>query len=90
MWFGDLGLKITAMVFCLSLKTKSGYVSQFALKLAEARRWMVHMAPLRRSRGVQFEDGRVDTMSCIRPFYHNFTIFDVLDSRSILIFYLGL
>jgi hypothetical protein len=53
--------------------------------LAEARRRVVHVAQSRRLRQRQFKDGRVDTTDCVRPFYHTFTVFNVLCSRSIVI-----
>jgi hypothetical protein len=65
-------------------------VSQFASKLAEMRRRMVHVASSWRSREDEVEDRRVDAMGCIRLFYPNFAIFDVLDPRGILVFWLGL
>jgi hypothetical protein len=37
-------------------------------------------------RRVEAEDGRVDVMGCIRPFYPTFTVFIVLGSRGILVF----
>jgi hypothetical protein len=39
-------------------------------------RWrVVHVAPSRRLRRVQFEDGWVDAIVCIGPFYPTFTVF---------------
>jgi hypothetical protein len=61
-------------------------ISQFAWKLEEARRWVVHVAPSRRLRWVQAEDGRVDAMGCIEPFYLGFAVFYVLGPRDNLIF----
>jgi hypothetical protein len=49
-----------------------------ASRLPEVRRWAVHVAPSQRLRQVQAEDGRVDTIGCIIPFY-------VLDPKGILI-----
>jgi hypothetical protein len=44
-------------------------VSLFALKLAEARRRVVYVAPSWRLHQDQVEDGRVDAMGCVEPFY---------------------
>jgi hypothetical protein len=41
---------------------------------------------LRRLHRVETEDGWVDAMGCIRPFYPNFAIFYVLAPREILVF----
>jgi hypothetical protein len=61
-----------------------------ALRLVETRRQVVHMTPSRRSREDQVENGRIDTMGCVRPCYHYFAVFIILDHMSILIFYLDL
>jgi hypothetical protein len=45
----------------------------------------VHVAPSRRLRWRQVEDGRVDATSCVGPCYHIFTIFNVLDLRGIVV-----
>jgi hypothetical protein len=47
---------------------------------------MVHVASLRRSSGVEAEDGWVDTMGRIGLFYPNFVIFIVLGPKGILVF----
>jgi hypothetical protein len=51
---------------------------------------MVHVASLRRLRRAEAEDGRVDTMGCIRPLYPNFVVFYILDRMGILVFYLSI
>jgi hypothetical protein len=54
---------------------------------------VVHVAPSRRWRYSQVEDGRVDAMGCVRPYYPTFVIFNVLGPRghsSHLAFCLGL
>jgi hypothetical protein len=56
-----------------------------ASKLAEAQRRVVHVAPSRRLCRSQVEDGRVDAMGCIRPFYPNFADFNVLGSMGIVV-----
>jgi hypothetical protein len=40
--------------------------------------WMVHVISSQRLRRVEAKDGRVNTMSCMGPFYPNFSIFYVL------------
>jgi hypothetical protein len=64
--------------------------SSLTLRLAEARRRVLHMALSRRLRQNQVEDGWVDVMSCVRPYYSYFAVFYVLDTMRILVFYLGL
>jgi hypothetical protein len=46
---------------------------------------VVYVASSRTSRGVQGEDGRVDAIGYVRPFYLNFIIFNVLGSRGIVV-----
>jgi hypothetical protein len=53
-------------------------VSQFALKLAKARWWVVHMAPSRRLRWDQVEDGWVNVMGSTGLFYPKIIVFYVL------------
>jgi hypothetical protein len=74
----------------LRLEGNRARVFQFASKLVEARRWVVHVATSRRSHEDEAEDGRVDVMGCIRFFYLNFVIFIVLGPRGILVFWMGL
>jgi hypothetical protein len=45
---------------------------------------------LRRLRRVEAEDGCVDTIGCVKPFYPNFNIFIVLGPKRILVFCLRL
>jgi hypothetical protein len=52
--------------------------------------WMVHMASSWRLHQAKAEDGWVDVMGYIGPFYSNFAVFYVLDHRGILVFCLGL
>jgi hypothetical protein len=68
------------------VKASHDRVSQTVLTLAEARRWVVHVASSRRLRHDQIEDGWVDVMGCVRPCYPYFTIFDVLGPRDIVVF----
>jgi hypothetical protein len=44
------------------------------------------MAPSRRLHQRQVEDGQVDVMAYVRPFYPTFTVFNVLDHRGIVVF----
>jgi hypothetical protein len=62
-------------------------VFQFTSRLAETRRWVMHVTPSWRLRRVQIEDGCVDAIGCVGPCYTCFAIFIVL---SILVFCLGL
>jgi hypothetical protein len=61
-------------------------VSQFASKLMEERRRVAHVTSLWRSRENEVEDGWVDAMGYIRPFYPYCAIFVVLGDRCILVF----
>jgi hypothetical protein len=74
----------------LRLEASQARVSQFALKLAEVRRWVVHVASPRRSREDEAEDRRVDVTGCIKLFYPYFVIFIVLGARGILVFWMSL
>jgi hypothetical protein len=74
----------------LRLEASQDRVSQFASKLVEERRWVVHVALSQMSRDDEAEDGRVNAMGCIVIFYPNFTIFVVLAPRGILVFWMGL
>jgi hypothetical protein len=53
----------------LRVEASQARVFQFVLKLVESRRQVVHVASSRRWRRDQVEDGRVDTMDCVGPFY---------------------
>jgi hypothetical protein len=46
---------------------------------------VIHVAPSRRLRQRQIEDGRIDAMSCVGPCDATFTIFNVLDHRIIVV-----
>jgi hypothetical protein len=52
----------------LRMEASQGRVSQFTSKLAEARRRLVHVAPSRRPREDQVEDGWIDAMGCVGPY----------------------
>jgi hypothetical protein len=64
--------------------------SSLALRLAEARRRVVHVAPSWMLRQNQAEDGRVNAKDCVRPDYLYFAVFYILVPRGIVVFYLGL
>jgi hypothetical protein len=70
----------------LRMEASRARVSQFASKLVEVRRRVVHVAPSQRLCRVQAEDGRVDAMDCIGPFYPTFVVFYVLGPRGCLVF----
>jgi hypothetical protein len=55
-------------------------------RLVEAWLWVVHVASSQRSRGVEVEDGWIDTMGYVGPFYPKITIFYVLGPSSSLVF----
>jgi hypothetical protein len=61
-------------------------VSMLALKLAEERRRVMHVASSWRSHEDKVEDGRVNATGFIGLFYPNFAIFVVLGPRDILVF----
>jgi hypothetical protein len=52
-------------------------------RLVDARLQVVHVASSRRSRGVEAEEGRVNAMGCVRPFYCKIAIFHVLGVMAI-------
>jgi hypothetical protein len=70
---------------CLAWKQVWLGFSRLAQRLAEARRWVVHVAPSRRLRWRQVEDGRVDATGCVGPCYPTFAIFNVLDPRAVVV-----
>jgi hypothetical protein len=47
---------------------------------------VVHVAPSLRLRRVEAEDGWIDAMGCVGPYYPYFIIFYVLCFRGILVF----
>jgi hypothetical protein len=70
----------------LRLEASQARLFQSGLKTDGGVERMVHMTSSRRLRRVEAEDGRVDGMGCIGPFYPNFIVFIVLGTRGILIF----
>jgi hypothetical protein len=69
----------------LHLKASRARVSQSSLKTGEGATQMVHVALSWRSLGDEAEDGRVDTMGCIRLFYPKFIVFVVLGHKGNLV-----
>jgi hypothetical protein len=57
-----------------------------ASRLAEARRQVLHVAPLQRLRRSQVEDGWVDAIGFVVPCYPCFVVFILLDHKSIVVF----
>jgi hypothetical protein len=74
----------------LHLEASWARVSQFASKLVEACRRVVHLTSSWRSHEDEAEDGWVYGTGCIRLFYPNFTVFIVLDPKGILVFWMSL
>jgi hypothetical protein len=74
----------------LCVKASRTRVSQFASKLAEARRQVVHVTLSWRLRRIEVEDGQVDATSYVGPCYRYFAVFFVLCRGGILVFWLGL
>jgi hypothetical protein len=75
---------------CFAWKQVALEFPSLASRLVEARRRVVHVAPSRRLRRDQVENGRVNTTDCVRLCYPYFIIFYVLGPRGIVVFYLGL
>jgi hypothetical protein len=46
---------------------------------------MVHVAPSRRLRRKQVEDGQDDATGCVGPCYPTFVVFNVLGSRGTIV-----
>jgi hypothetical protein len=62
-----------------------GFLS-LASRLAEKRRWVVHVASSQRLRRVEVEDGWVDATGCVGPFCTKIVVFYVLGPRGNLVF----
>jgi hypothetical protein len=54
---------------CFAWKEVTLGFPSLASRLAKVRRRVVHVEPSRRLRWDQVEDGRVDAMCCVRPWY---------------------
>jgi hypothetical protein len=59
--------------------------SSLALRLANARRWAMHVAPSQRLRWSQVKDGWVDATGYIGPCYPCFAVFMLLGPRGIVV-----
>jgi hypothetical protein len=59
--------------------------SSLASRLTEARRRVVHMAPLQRLRRSEVEDRLVDAIGYVGPCYLCFVVFNLLDPRDIVV-----
>jgi hypothetical protein len=59
----------------LRVDVSQARVPQFTSRLAEERLRVVHVAPSRRFCRIQAEDGWVDAVGCIGPFYPRIIIF---------------
>jgi hypothetical protein len=75
---------------CFTLKQVGLGFPSLISRLVEARLRVVHVASSRRSCGVEAEDGQVDTMGNIGPFYPKIVIFNILGSNGVFVFFLGL
>jgi hypothetical protein len=74
------------LVACFTWKQVTLWFPRLALRLTEARWWVVHVAPSQRLHRDQVEDGWVDPMGCVGPCYSYFIVFYVLCSRGIVVF----
>jgi hypothetical protein len=70
----------------LHVEENRARVSQSSLKTGGGTAWMVHVASSWRLHGGQVEDGRVNAMGCVKPYYPCFVVFYVLGPRGILVF----
>jgi hypothetical protein len=71
---------------CFTWKQVGLEFPSLASRLVQARLPVVHVESSRRSRGVKAEDGWVDEMGCVGPFYPKNTIFIVLGPNGIVVF----
>jgi hypothetical protein len=72
------------LAVCFTSKQVWLWFPSLALRLAEPRRRVVHVALSRRLRQRQVEDGRVDATGCIGLCYSNFAVFNVLGPRGLI------
>jgi hypothetical protein len=70
----------------LHLEVSRARVFQFASKLVEARRWVVHVAPLWRLHRDQVKDGQVDMTGYVRSCHPYIAVFFILCTRGVLVF----
>jgi hypothetical protein len=71
---------------CFAWKEVTLGFPSLASRLAKVRRRVVHVAPSRRLRRGQVEDGWVDAIGCVGPWYPYFVVFYVLGFRGIIAF----
>jgi hypothetical protein len=69
----------------LHMKANRDRVTQFASKLTEVRRRMMHTAPSGMLRRDEAENGRIDVMNYVGLCYPYFIIFIVLDPMNIVV-----
>jgi hypothetical protein len=69
----------------LDVEASLARVFQSGLKIWASKLRVVHVAPSQRLRRRQVEDGRVDTMGCVRPCHPTFAVFNVLGHRGIIV-----
>jgi hypothetical protein len=66
--------------------TWGAMISRSGLKTGGDTMWMVHVASSWRLRRDQAEDGRVDAIGCVGPYYPYFAVYFVLGPMGILVF----
>jgi hypothetical protein len=71
----------------LRLKASPARVFQCGLKSGGGAAWMVHVTSSWKSCGDEAKDGRVVVIGCIGHYYPYFTVFNVLCSKDVLVFY---
>jgi hypothetical protein len=69
----------------LYVEARLARVFSLASRLAEVRQRVVHVAPSQMLCQSQVEDGRVDTIGCVRSCYPCFIIFILLCHRSTVV-----
>jgi hypothetical protein len=70
---------------CFTWKQVELGFSSLATRLAEARLWVMHVAPSRRLHRVEVKDRWVDATGCVGPCYPCFAIFILLGPRGIVV-----
>jgi hypothetical protein len=83
---GDSGRHASRYIDLLRVEASRVRVFQFASRLVETRRRVVHVALSRRLRRIQVKDGRVNAMGCVKLCHLYFTVFFLLDLRDITVF----
>jgi hypothetical protein len=79
------------LVACFAWKQVGLGFSNLASKLAEGRRWVVHVASSWMSHGSEAKDGLFDGVGCgtveVGPNYPSLVVIFLLDHRGILVFW---